>query len=100
MFRIAQGRRLSVGFVFLHAHVGGAQHTQPLRVRGHDAVLDAVVHHFDEVASAVWSAMEIPLLGRASSLFTPRRARYVARTWSQRRKDGIEVLDYLLLPAN
>src|ERR1041384_1517586 len=100
MFRITQWGRLSIGCVVLHAHIGGAQHAQPLGISGHDAVLDPVVHHFDEVASAVWSAMQIPLLGGASDLFTSRRARYVAHAWSQRRKDGIEVLDDLLLAAN
>src|SRR2546428_2126725 len=100
VFGVAQWRRLSIDRVFLLAHVGGTQHAQPLGVRGHEAVLDPVVHHFDEVAGAVWPAMEIPLLGGASGLFTPRRARYVAHAWSQRGKDWIEVFDYLLLATN
>ena len=100
MFRITQWRRLSVGFVFLLAHVGGAQHAQSLGVSSHDAVFDPVMNHLDEVTGAVWPAMQVTLLGGASGLFTPGRARYVACAWSQGCKDWIELLDNLLLAAD
>src|SRR5438128_5380849 len=86
--------------MFLLAYVGGAQHTQPLRVRGHDAVLDSVVNHFDEMAGAVWPAMQITLFSGASDPFTARRARDIAHAWSQPGKDWIEMLHYVLLAAN
>src|SRR5262249_38901732 len=76
------------------------QHAQPLGVGGHDAVLDAVVYHFDEVAGAIWPAMQITLLGAATNFFTPRRAWDVTHAWGQTGKDGIEVLDHRLFAAN
>src|SRR5262245_26134684 len=100
VFGVAQWRRLSIDLVLVFADVGGTQHAQPLGVGGHDAVLNTVVHHFDEVAGAVWPTMQITLLSGASGLFPPRRARDVAHAWGQTGKDGIEVLDHLLLAAN
>src|SRR5881409_1085061 len=58
------------------------------------------MNHFDEVTGAVWPAMQVSLLGGASGLFTPGRARYVACAWSQGCKDWIELLDNLLLAAD
>src|SRR5215470_18418009 len=55
VFGVAQWRRLSIDRVLVFADVGGTQHAQPLSVGGHDAVLDAVVYHFDEVAGTIWS---------------------------------------------
>src|SRR4029079_13889423 len=100
MFRVAQRRRLGVGFLVLLAHVGGAQHAQSLRIGCHKAVLDAVMNHFDEVAGAVWTAVQITLLGGAGGFFTPRRARNIAGAGSQGRKDWIKVLDDLSFAAN
>src|SRR6266446_2469505 len=70
---VAQWGRLSIDLVLLFADVGGTQHAQPFGVRGHNAILDAVVNHFDKVAGAVWPAMQIPLLSGAFGLFSPRR---------------------------
>jgi hypothetical protein len=39
------------------AYVGAVQNIEALGVGGHDAVFYAIVHHFDEVARAVRSAM-------------------------------------------
>src|SRR5262252_3444634 len=100
VFGVAQWRRLSIDLVLVFADVGGTQHAQPLGVVGHDAVLDAVVYHFDEVAGAIWPAMQITLLGGASNFFPPRRAWDVTHAWGQTGKDGIEVLDHLLFAAN
>src|SRR5262245_53721185 len=57
------------------------------------------MNHFDEVASAVWPAMEVPLLG-GTGFLAPRRARDIAQAWSQPGKDWIEMLDHLLLAAD
>src|SRR5262249_18191640 len=100
VFGVAQWRCLSIDRVLVCADIGGTQHAQPLGVGGHDAVLDAVVHHFDEMAGAIGSAVQVTLLSGASNLFPPRRARDVAHAWGQTGKDGIEVLDYFLLAAN
>ena len=92
---VAQGRRLGVDLVVLLADVGGAQDAQSLGVGGHDAVLDAVVDHLDEVAGAVRPAVQIALLGGAADLLASRRARDVADARAPASaKIGIEVLDH------
>ena len=48
----AQRRGLGVDGALALADVGVAEDVEPLGVRGHDAVLDAVVDHLDEVAGA------------------------------------------------
>ena len=50
---------------------------KPLRVGGHDPVLDAVVDHLDEVSGAVGAAMQITQFGGAVELLAARRARQV-----------------------
>src|SRR4030095_1373098 len=58
MLRVAQRRCFGIDLMFVLADVGGTQDTQALGVGGHDAVFDAVVHHFGAVARAVWAASE------------------------------------------
>src|SRR4029434_8078891 len=87
MLRVTQRRRLGIALMFLLAYVGGTQDTQAFGVGRHDAVLNAVMNHLDEVAGAVWPAVQITLLGGTANLFTPRRARYVAWAGSQPGKD-------------
>ena len=70
---VAQGRRFGVDLVGSLADVGAAQDAQPLGVGGHDAVLDAVVHHLDEVAGAVGPAVQVALLGGAADRLASRR---------------------------
>src|SRR5262245_22670362 len=86
--------------MFSLPRVSSAKNTESLGVRRHDAVLDAIVNHFNKVAGAVWPAMEIPLLGGAADFFPPGRARNIAHPRSERRKDRIEVLHNFLLAAN
>src|SRR5208282_1764422 len=78
MFRIAQRRRLRVNGMLLLADVGVAQDIQPLSVGSHEAVLDAVVYHLDEVAAAIGSAMEIAILGSSAELVSAGSAVNVA----------------------
>src|SRR5262245_45481350 len=99
MFRIAQWRRLGVHFMFLLPDVGGSQDAQALSIGGHDAVLDSVMDHLNEVAGAVRTAMQITLLGGAAGLFTSRRARYIAFARSQSGENRIKVLDHRVLTA-
>src|ERR1019366_5509490 len=58
--------RLGIGLALLFADAGGFQNPQTLGIRGHDAVLDAVVDHFDEVPGAIRPAMQIALFGGAA----------------------------------
>src|SRR5271165_6572869 len=98
---VTERRGFGVGFALVgFAGVGVLQDIQAFGVGGHDAVLDAVVHHFDEVARAAGAAMEIAFLGSASGFFAARSAVYVAATGSQRFEDGIEVLDDVVFPAD
>src|SRR5215471_19609512 len=98
--RSAERRGLGIDGVGALAHVGGAEHAQPLRVGSHDPVLDAVVNHLHEMAGAVGAAMEIPLLRGAADLVTARGAIDVARTGSEASKDGIEVLHHVGLATD
>ena len=62
---VAQRRGLGVGGLRARADVGVVQDVEPLGVRGHERVLDAVVHHLHEVAGAGGSAVQVAhLLGR------------------------------------
>src|SRR5438046_2792283 len=61
------------------ADVGAAQDGQALGVGGHEAVLDAVVDHLDEVAGAVGPAVQVAALRGAAGLLPPRRDRKSTR---------------------
>src|SRR5262249_43684002 len=101
MFRVAQRCRLGIDLMFLLADIGGLQDAQAFGVGGHDAVLDAVMNHLDEVASAIGAAMQVTLFGGATGLLAPRGARYlVAHARSQPGKDWIEVLDHRVLATD
>ena len=91
---VAQRRRLGIDRVRLLADIGVAQDAHALGVGGHDAVLDAVVHHLDEVAGAARPAVQIALLGGAADLLASRRARDVARAGRQRGEDRVEALHH------
>src|ERR1700691_334929 len=63
---VTQRRGLRVDLLLVLADVGALDDGQALGDRGHHAVLDAVVHHLDEVPGAVRPAVQVPLLGRAA----------------------------------
>src|SRR5262245_43487309 len=101
MFRVAQRCRLGIDLPLLLADVGGSQDTEPLSVGGHDAVLDPVMNHLDEVAGAIGAAMQVTLFGGAVGLLAARGARYlVAYAGSQPGEDWIEMLDHCILTTN
>ena len=52
----------------LFADIRGTQHVESFGVGSHEAVLDAVVDHFDEVAGAVRAAVQVALLGGAAGI--------------------------------
>src|SRR5207302_9473833 len=68
-------RRLSVCLAVSLSRIRAAQDSRALCVRGHQAVLDSVVDHLDEVASAVGSAVEVAFLGSAANLLPAGRVR-------------------------
>src|SRR6516165_4022856 len=100
MFGIAQWCRLGVGCMGLLPDIRGAQHTKSFGIGGHDAVLDAVVHHLDEMPGPVRPAMQVTLFGGAAQLLASRRTRDVASSWRERREDRVETFDYLRLAAD
>src|SRR5208283_2796880 len=101
VFWIAQWRGFGIGCAICAlADVGGAQNRQPLRIRRHNSVLHSVVYHLDEVAGAVWSAVQVALLSRTFGLVPTYRSRNVAHPGSERGENWIEPLDDLVLSAN
>src|SRR6476646_2260686 len=66
------------------------QNADPLRISGHDAVLDPVVHHLDEVPGTVCAAVQITELGSAADLLAPGGARDVSDPGRQRLEDRVE----------
>src|SRR5947209_536019 len=65
---IAQRRRFGVSRMGLLADIRRLEHGHAFGVSGHDAVLDPVVHHLDEVAGAVRTAMEIALFSSSADV--------------------------------
>src|SRR5205814_589209 len=84
-------RGLSVDRMGLLPDIGRAQNADALRISGHDAVLDSVVHHLDEMARAVWPAMQVALFGGAGAFLASRGARNLAPAGGQRRKQRVEM---------
>src|SRR5437667_6097020 len=73
---------------------------QALGVGGHDAVLNTIVDHLDEVASAIGSTAEVALLGSSPHLLPSRCTWCCMNARSQSRKDRVEMLNYIFLTAN
>src|ERR1700722_1629825 len=100
MVGIAQRRRLGVYCVSLLAGVRSPEDVQSLRIGGHDAVCDAVVDHFDKMAGAVRTAMEIAEFGCRGRALAARGSRNGARTRCKRLEDRIERLHRGVGPAD
>ena len=66
---------------------------ETLGIGGHDAVLNAVVHHLDEVAGAARPAMQIALFGGAAYFFASGGAGNVADAWCDGFENRIKVFD-------
>src|SRR5579859_2012594 len=80
--------------------VGVLEDVEALGVSGHEAVLDAVVNHFYEMAAARGAAVEIAFLGGAADFFAPRSARNIAAAGRECFENGIEILDDIFFAAN
>src|SRR5262249_58249063 len=76
------------------------QNLESLRVGLHQAILDAVVHHLDEVAGAVRSRMNITTLGARIATVAAGRSRHVSNCRRKRGKNRVEAVGDLLLAAN
>ena len=100
VLRVPQRRGLGVDVALLLADVGVLQDVEPLGVRGHEPVLDAVVHHLDEVAGAGRTAVQIALLGGAGLARPSGGARRGVAAGRQRREDRVEPLDRFGLAAD
>src|SRR4029453_3731198 len=86
--------------MLLLADIGVAQNAHPFRIGGHDAVLDAVMHHLDEVTGAVRPAVEVSEFGGAADFLAPGRAWNISDTRRQRFEDRIEVPHSAFRPAD
>src|SRR5215469_3430608 len=76
------------------AFVGVLEDVEALGERGHHAVLDSVVHHFDEVAGAGGPAMEKAFFGGGGGSLVPAHgADDGAAAGCERAEDGMQPLD-------
>src|SRR5215831_5420321 len=92
MFGFAQRCRFRVDGTALFADIGRFKDGKAFGVGRHDAVFDAVVHHLDEMAGAVRTAVQIAVLG--SSVHRAARGAWdVATGRRQGGKDRVEMFD-------
>src|SRR3546814_7536142 len=56
---MSQGSGFRIDLAFMFANIAFMQNIEAFRVGGHDAVFDTVVHHLDEMARSVRTAMQI-----------------------------------------
>src|SRR5437016_12448530 len=100
MFGIAQRGRFGVDLVGVLTDVGAAQDGHPLGIGGHQAILNAVVHQLDEVASTAGAAVEITLFGSATQLFSAGSSGDFTGAWSQGLENRIKPPDGLVRTAD
>src|SRR6202789_1423202 len=84
MFGVSQRSGFGILGALVLADIGVIQNIQPFGVGRHDAIFDSVMHHFDEMARARRSAMQITLLGGALGFFAARSSRDVADSRGER----------------
>src|SRR5262249_18545715 len=100
MFGGTEGRRFGINRSALFACVCMFQDVQPFRVRCHQSIFNAVVDHLDEVARAVWPAMQVAFLSGTFHFLASGRAFYVSTTRSKRFENRIKVLNDLCLTTD
>ena len=84
----------------LDTDVGPVQDVEAFGKGGHDPVLDAVVHHLDEMASPGPPAVQVALLLRRELPGTPWRTRNVTDTWGDGLQDRVDEGDRFLVTAD
>src|SRR5207245_6250946 len=72
---------------------------EPLRVRRHQSVFDAVVDHLREVACPARATVQVPMLGGPARPVAPRSPRERPGSRRERGEDGIEPAYHLGLAA-
>ena len=88
-----EGCGLGIGISGSAADVGCIDDAEALGVGGHDAVLDPVVDHLDEVPCTGRAAVEPPLLGRRRVTCATRRSRGRVHARRQVRKHRCQQVD-------
>src|ERR1700730_18221968 len=76
------------------------QNVEALGVGLHQSVLDAVMHHLDEMPGAARAGVNVAALGAGIAFLVARCARDVAQTGGERREDRVEAIHSLLLAAD
>ena len=76
-----------------------AQDIEAFGIGLHQAVLDAVMDHLDEMARPIVAAVQVAQLGRAAELLAAWRSGDVARAWCEHAEDRIETRDDIVLAA-
>src|SRR5262249_34077500 len=97
---IAEWCSFRVGLPMRFSSVGVLEDVEAFGVGGHDAVLDAVVNHFYEMAATGGAAVEIAFFGGATDFVAAGSAINVAATWGERFEDRIKVLDDFFFAAD
>src|SRR6516164_8044608 len=100
MLGVAQRRSLGIDCVRLFADIRRLQDTQAFGVGSHDSILNTVVHHFNEVAGSIGTAMQIPLLGGAIELFASWSARDIAAPRSKCREYRVKATHNIVFAAD
>ena len=77
-----------------------AQDVEAFGIGLHQAVLDAVMHHLDEVPGAGRTGVDVAALGAGIAFLAARCARDIAEPGRERREDRIEVIHRRLLAAD
>src|SRR5690242_11074162 len=76
------------------------QNVQALGVSSHQAVLDAVVHHLDEMSGARRAAVQVAFFGGVTHFFAPGSSLDIAAPGCERLEDRIKPLHNVRFPAN
>src|SRR3546814_15389220 len=88
---MSQGSGFRIDLAFMFANIAFMQNIEAFRVGGHDAVFDTVVHHLDEMARSVRTAMQIAVF--RTGLPSPARCtRRGVGPWRQRGEYRLKIL--------
>src|SRR5262249_11658378 len=79
---------------------GVAEDIESFRIGLHEAVLDSVMDHLDEMAGTGRAAVKIAEFCRASEFFPAGRARNVSCTGRESLENGVKTLYRLFRPAD
>src|SRR3954447_15974745 len=96
-----QGCCLGIRRMQLFPNIRRSQNSEPLRICSHQAILDAVVDHLDEMTRPTRSAMQVARFrGAGSGFLSSRRAWNIAHAWGESFKDRVQTLNCRFRPAD